>query len=68
MLDHQKVDETLLVADRRRWLVRAGMGLGSVALADLLSHEKASGTEGVPSHGVIHPTHHRPTAKRVIYL
>ncbi|MFN9348512.1 MAG: DUF1501 domain-containing protein, partial [Planctomycetota bacterium] len=68
MLDHPKVDEAVLIAERRRWLIRAGMGLGSVALADLLSHEKASGLDGVPSHGVIHPTHHRPTAKRVIYL
>jgi uncharacterized protein (DUF1501 family) len=67
---------------RREWLVRAGMGFGSIALADLLGRDtKAVGASpsdapssgpaiesGVPSHGALNPTHHRPTAKRVIYL
>ena len=69
---------------RREWLMRAGMGFGGVVLTDLMSREKAvlgqdhgggaSGTghsmpsQGVPSQGVLNPTHHAPTAKRVIYL
>lgn len=69
---------------RREWLMRAGMGFGGVVLTDLMSREKAvlgqdhgagaPGTghsipsQGGPSQGVLNPTHHAPTAKRVIYL
>ncbi len=56
--------------DRRHWLFRAGMGLGGIALADLVGrHQPAFGTgAGIASKGILNPTHHRPTAKRVIYL
>jgi hypothetical protein len=65
--------------DRRDWLTRAGMGLGGIALADLIQRDtaraisptaldSASDGAGVPSHGALNPTHHHPTAKRVIYL
>ena len=65
-------------ADRRHWLFRSGMGLGGIALADLFSRNsmpKLHANEsqslphlGIPSQGALNPTHHKPTAKRVIYL
>ena len=56
--------------DRRHWLFRVGMGLGGIAAADLLArgNEASSAGRGVVSHGALNPTHHAPTAKRVIYL
>jgi hypothetical protein len=45
---------------RRRFLQRFGMGLGGIALADLLHSSAAAGALPAP--------HHRPRAKRVIYL
>jgi hypothetical protein len=46
---------------RRQFLQRFGMGLGGIALADLLGAEaRAAGALSAP--------HHRPRAKRVIYL
>jgi hypothetical protein len=55
----------------RRWFFRqCGVGLGSIALASLLSPEKALGagapriTDPLPSK----PPHFKPKAKRVIYL
>lgn len=48
---------------RRRFLQSFGLGLGSVALADLLGAEKASSTAGA-----LAAPHHPPRAKRVIYL
>ncbi|MEQ1827477.1 MAG: DUF1501 domain-containing protein [Pirellula sp.] len=66
---------------RRHWLFQVGMGFGGIAAAELMSrHEihardsESSKTEllktgqGVSSHGTLNPTHHAPTAKRVIYL
>jgi hypothetical protein len=56
------------------------MGLGGIAAMDLMNRQgnarglcsasepsEATST-GIPSQGVISPTHHAPTAKRVIYL
>lgn len=69
--------------DRRHWLFQTGMGFGGIALADLLSRNTVSRNfasqlhanesqlaiqAGIPSRGVLNPTHHKPTAKRVIYL
>lgn len=51
---------------RRQWLQQSGMGFGGLALMHLLQKDTAAA--GVPSGGVINPTHHAPTAKRVIYL
>ncbi|MGB6042882.1 MAG: DUF1501 domain-containing protein, partial [Pirellulales bacterium] len=48
---------------RREALGRFGMGLGGIALADLLSGEKARAAGGV-----LDRTHFAPKAKRVIYL
>lgn len=55
---------------RRQWLQQFGMGLGSVALSQLLQRDGwgASDETQVPTEGAINPTHHRPRAKRVIYL
>ncbi|MCA9104340.1 MAG: DUF1501 domain-containing protein [Planctomycetales bacterium] len=68
-----------MTTSRRHWLTRFGLGLGSVAATYLMQRDAArawssesaserSPGDGVPSRGVINPTHHRPTAKRVIYL
>ncbi len=65
---------------RRDWLFRAGMGLGGIAVADLMLRDSkamawdgsAPGAHamerGIATRGALNPTHHRPTAKRVIYL
>ena len=59
---------------RRQWLQQFGMGLGGIAAAQLLHGDGALGSpaldlgRGVPSNGVVNPTHHMPKAKRVIYL
>ena len=49
---------------RRQILERFGMGLGSIALADLIGSE----AKAEKSSGVLSSTHHHPKAKRVIYL
>lgn len=52
---------------RRQLLARFGMGLGGIALADLLGHNSsASRAESVP--GVLSQPHLAPRAKHVIYL
>lgn len=58
---------------RRHWLQNFGMGLGGIAASSLLQRDAALASPGklaagVPSSGVIDPTHHAPKAKRVIYL
>ncbi|PAY18837.1 sulfatase [Rhodopirellula sp. SM50] len=59
---------------RRHWLQQFGMGLGGIAASQLLQRDVAaaapavSPTAGIPSGGVVNPTHHAPKAKRVIYL
>lgn len=63
-----------LAFNRRHWLQRFGMGLGGLAVAEMLhrdgrlSSRAAEVGGGVPSQGVVNPTHHAPKAKRVIYL
>lgn len=51
---------------RRRFLNRFGMGLGGIALADLLCRGQPGATASTP--GVLPATHHTAKAKRVIYL
>jgi hypothetical protein len=51
--------------DRRSFLNRFGMGLGAVALADLIN---PAGVQAATSGGVIKELHHAPKAKRVIFL
>ncbi|MCH5377699.1 MAG: DUF1501 domain-containing protein, partial [Planctomycetes bacterium] len=50
---------------RRYFFSRAGLGLGTAALAHLLSADEARATAGG---GVLKQLHHPPKAKRVIYL
>ncbi|MCA9184756.1 MAG: DUF1501 domain-containing protein [Pirellulaceae bacterium] len=59
-----------LFCDRRQLLKKFGMGLGAIATTYLLQRNAAAGigSTGIPTGGVINPTHHLPTAKRVIYL
>jgi|688.fasta_scaffold00321_36 hypothetical protein len=61
----------LLSFNRRTFLGQAGIGLGSVALADLMSRETAGEDrvgEAVKDRGVLGQPHFAPKAKRVIYL
>ena len=59
---------------RRHWLQSFGMGFGGLAAMHLLQRDGfaaeavATPGEGVPTGGVINPTHHAPKSKRVIYL
>lgn len=64
----------LLSGSRRQFLSRFGMGLGGLALADLMSHRAAASdpTAGdataLPADAALAALHHAPRAKRVIYL
>jgi uncharacterized protein (DUF1501 family) len=51
---------------RRHFLNRVGMGLGGIALADLLATDCRVDAAGTP--GTLPTTHYRAKAKRVIYL
>lgn len=63
---------------RRNWLQSFGMGLGSIAASYLLQQDAIANEtpkplrsllgSGVATNGFLNPTHHVPTAKRVIYL
>ncbi|WP_145213365.1 DUF1501 domain-containing protein [Planctomycetes bacterium TBK1r] len=59
---------------RRHWLQQFGMGFGGIAAAHMLQRDLAAAAPagshgpGIPSGGVVNPTHHAPKAKRVIYL
>lgn len=59
---HAKDDGSGL--NRRAFLNRFGMGLGAIALADLLNPSGAQGASG----GILKKLHHAPKAKRVIFL
>ncbi|MBX3451577.1 MAG: DUF1501 domain-containing protein [Planctomycetaceae bacterium] len=50
------------LCNRRDWLQRSGMGLGAIALTDLLIRD------GFTAPGALAQPHHPPRAKRVIYL
>ena len=60
--------------NRRDWLSNFGMGLGGIALTQLLQRDAANAASvgslgpGVATHGIVNPTHHAPKAKRIIYL
>jgi hypothetical protein len=54
------------VPDRRSFLTRSALGLGGVALAELL--RAADATKPSPFAGVLDKPHHAPKARRVIYL
>jgi hypothetical protein len=55
--------EPVLGMSRRRFLDKFGLGLGAIALADLINPAKAAETDGV-----LAAPHFAPKAKRVIYL
>ncbi len=54
------------LTNRRHFLSRFGMGLGAMALADLLPRE--AGAASTADHGVLGQPHFPPKAKRIIYL
>ncbi|MGZ0169915.1 MAG: DUF1501 domain-containing protein [Planctomycetales bacterium] len=56
--------ESTSTMPRRQLLQRFGMGLGGLALADLLRDEEATAASG----GVLSKLHHAPKAKRIICL
>src|ERR1700733_12564884 len=56
--------------NRRAFLGRSCLGLGSLALASLLSRERLQGADDKVQKwtGVVNPLHHPPKVKRIIYL
>jgi hypothetical protein len=58
--------DALFLADRRQFLGRFGMGLGAIALADMLPRE--AGAAASADRGVLGQPHFPPKAKRIIYL
>src|SRR5262245_32788230 len=59
-----------LARSRREFLANSGLGLGSLALAELLA---SGSTAAEPAHenpfrGILEQPHHPPKAKRIIYL
>ncbi len=56
-----------LAASRRRFLKRTSLGLGSIALANLINPVKGLAQAKGPG-GIMGSYHHTPKAKRVIYL
>ena len=59
--------EPWLSLSRRECLNRLGLGLGGIALAELLG-QPAAGEESSGANGELGGTHFAPKAKRVIYL
>src|SRR6186713_3400814 len=55
------------IFNRRAFLNRFGLGLGGIALADILSSDAAVASS-VADHGVLNEPHYPPKAKRIIYL
>ena len=53
---------------RRDFLNRFGLGVGGVALADLMSRSNASASTPARDGGILDTLHHPARAKRVIYL
>lgn len=54
------------IESRRRFLTQSGMGLGNIALADMLAKDASAVESG--DHGVLGEPHFVPKAKRIIYL
>ena len=61
------MNDLLFLKNRREFLSRFGMGLGSLALADLLPANAAAPAPAV-DRGILGQPHFPPRAKRVIYL
>lgn len=65
----QVCDQRALPLSRRRWLAQTGGGLGSLALAALLSEADAEETPRAARDPLApRPTHHLARARRVIFL
>lgn len=60
------ITSILPTSNRRQFLQRFGMGLGGIALADLLRADGLAQVTG--DHGVLGQPHFAPRAKRIIYL
>ncbi|MGN6543553.1 MAG: DUF1501 domain-containing protein [Aureliella sp.] len=59
------------LTSRRSFLTQTGLGLGGVALADMLARDCGAAETAEPAHldrGVLGKPHFTPRAKRVIYL
>jgi hypothetical protein len=61
------MNDLLFLKNRREFLSKFGMGLGSLALADLLPAHAATPSSAV-DRGILGQPHFPPRAKRVIYL
>lgn len=57
--------ESPIGMSRRQFLNRFGMGLGGIALADMVGGLQAA---TLPRHGLLRAPHFAPKAKRIIYL
>jgi hypothetical protein len=62
------VERHRLLETRRHFLSRTASGIGSVALASLLEPGLFAAPRRRDDGGVLAGTHHRPSARRVIYL
>ncbi|NDC62529.1 MAG: DUF1501 domain-containing protein [Planctomycetia bacterium] len=58
----------LAVIHRRAFLARSGLSLGGAALASLLARDGGAAAPARVADGAIHPLHHQPRAKSVIFL
>jgi hypothetical protein len=56
------------LANRRSFLGQAGLGVGGIALADLLNRDSATADAAAIDRGVLGQPHFPPKAKRIIYL
>lgn len=63
-LGEPTVSRNAFAANRRAFLTQAGLGLGGIALADLLGQDAAAEAD----RGVLGQPHFPPRAKRIIYL
>src|SRR3954469_2783742 len=61
-------NEHQAVATRRHFFHQTGVGIGFAALGWLLHSDRAAASAHSVQSGILSLTHHRPTAKRVIYL
>jgi hypothetical protein len=68
-----QADRALLHTTRRHFFRKCGVGVGTMALADLLHRESADAADGSSVHATPNPmspkpSHHAPRAKAVIFL
>jgi hypothetical protein len=62
------MNDSLFHTNRRQFLNRFGMGLGGIALAEMLSKEQALASPAAMDRGALGALHFAPKAKRIIYL